>query len=364
MRTFVRRLALKAAAILLAVAAISFAVRVCRLREIVKAVETPNGIDDEEFIKVGGIEQWVTIRGQDRGNPALLLLHGGPGNAFQALTRRAYLPWEKQFTVVQWDQRGAGKTFGRSGPVGPDVTVDRMVLDAAEVAEYARTKLGKPKIILVGHSWGSILGVRLAKKRPDLFYAYVGTGQVVNHANGQLIAYGQLKAEARTRGDRPAEQQLEAVGPPPYDSNDKKLVITRWANKFEPGNPSNWTILSTVLFDSSATIGDFRDLIRGIRTSEDHFRGMAEEFELPALGTDFAVPIFLFDGAVDNVTPIASLRPWLDSLRAPEKELVLIPDAGHNAMVTRTHEFLGLLVGRVRPIAVRPEPIARSLPAK
>ena len=266
--------------------------------------------------------------------------------------------------MVQWDQRGAGKTFGRSGPVGPDATVDRMVLDAAEVAEYVRTKLGKQRIILVGHSWGSILGVRLARTRPDLFYAYVGTGQVVNHADGQRIAYGQLKAEARNRGDRQAERELEAVGPPPYNSNDKALAITKWANKFEPGNPSNWTILSTVLFDSPATIEDFRDLIRGIRSSEDHFRGMAEEFDLRALGTDFAIPIFVFQGAVDNVTPNAPLRPYLDSLRAPHKELVLIPDAGHNAMLTRSHEFLGLLVGRVRPIAVRPEPTTHSLPAK
>jgi pimeloyl-ACP methyl ester carboxylesterase len=350
-----RRIAVGLTILLLAAAAAGFAWRTHRLREIARAVETPYGINDAEFIKVGGIDQWITIRGQNRDNPVLLLLHGGPGNAFQSITRRAYLRWEKQFTIVQWDQRGAGKTYGRSGPVGTDVTVHRMVLDGAEVAEYVRAKLHKRKIILIGHSWGSILGIHLAMERPDLFSAYVGTGQVVNHAKGKVIAWEQLKAEARERGDRQALQELNAIGPPPYASNSKSLVHTKWANRFEPGTPSNWTILSAVLLDSPATIGDFRDLIRGIRTSEDHFRGMEEQFDLTRLGTDFAIPVFVFQGAVDNVTPVPPLIPYMESIRAPQKELILIPNAGHNALITRSNEFLALLTAKVRPLGVQSE---------
>jgi pimeloyl-ACP methyl ester carboxylesterase len=226
-----------------------------------------------------------------------------------------------------------------------------MVLDAAEVTEFVRGRLAKERVILVGLSWGSLLGVRLAKARPDLFYAYVGTGQVVNYRAGKVQAYTQLMAEARARHEGQAIRELEAIGPPPYDSTAKSAVHTRWANRYEPSMPSNWTLLSTVLFASDASIQDLRNLRSGIRSSEDHFRGMMDAMDLPALGTDFDVPFFVFQGALDNVAPVAQVRPYIDSIRAPHKELVLLPDAGHNAIVTKSREFLQLLLERVRPLA-------------
>jgi pimeloyl-ACP methyl ester carboxylesterase len=346
-----KRATLKVAAILLGVVVVGYAYRAFELHQIRAAVTTPNGIDEGMFVTVGGVEQWVTIRGQDRNNPVLLLLHGGPGNAFQSFTRRTFLDWEREFTFVQWDQRGAGKTFGRSGPVDRAVTIERMVLDAAEVTEFVRGRLAKERVILVGLSWGSLLGVRLAKARPDLFYAYVGTGQVVNYRAGKVQAYTQLMAEARARHEEQAIRELEAIGPPPYDSTTKSAVHTRWANRYEPSMPSNWTLLSTVLFESDASIQDLRNLRSGIRSSEDHFRGMMDGIDLPALGTDFDVPFFVFQGALDNVAPVAQVRPYIDSIRAPHKELVLLSDAGHNAIVTKSREFLRLLLERVRPLA-------------
>src|SRR5262249_30221505 len=249
----VRRTALAVAAVVLCVIALGCTYRAYRLNQINKTLATPIGIDEGVFVSVGGIEQWITIRGRARSNPLLLLLHGGPGNAFQSFTRRTFLDWEREFTVVQWDQRGAGKTFGRSGPVGGDVTLDRMVLDGAEVAEFVRRRLGKEKVILLGLSWGSVLGVHLAKARPDLFSAYVGTGQVVSRRAGKLQAYTQLMAEAWARQDARAQHELAAIGPPPYDSTAKSLVHTRWANRYEPSMPSNWTLLATVLFESDAS---------------------------------------------------------------------------------------------------------------
>jgi pimeloyl-ACP methyl ester carboxylesterase len=119
---------------------------------------------------------------------------------------------------VNWDQRGAGKTFGKSGPLDASVTVDRMAQDGVEVAEFIRTRLHKPKIVLVGLSWGTALGVRMARARPDLFYAYVGTGQSVNQGKYKAIGYSQLIVEARARHDSKAITELEANGPPPYGS--------------------------------------------------------------------------------------------------------------------------------------------------
>jgi pimeloyl-ACP methyl ester carboxylesterase len=333
-----------------------FAYRAYRHNRIAKAtaIDAAGGIDEALFTKIGGIDQWIAIRGQNRENPALLLLHGGPGLALSAFPRNAFFEWTRDFTVVHWDQRGAGKTYSRSGPLDPGVTIERMALDGLEVAELLRGKLHKPKIVLVGVSWGSILGVHMVKARPDLFYAYVGTGQVVDRRKGKTIAYAQLLAEARARNDRRAVEELEANGPPPYDSMSKAGVHTRWAMAYEPGAPSRWDVISIVLFESSAGPLELRDYVRGLRNSDDHFRDQGDRVVLPSLGTNFAVPFFVFQGDVDNVTPAQLARTYVEMISAPQKEFVAIANAGHNAIATRSADFLALLLQRVRRLAIEP----------
>jgi pimeloyl-ACP methyl ester carboxylesterase len=144
------------------------------------------------YVKIGGIDQWIQIRGQDRDNPVLLCLHGGPGATWLPLTA-VFAPWEKDFTVVQWDQRGAGKSLEASGPsIASTMSIQRMADDGIELAELLRAHLKKEKILLLGHSWGSILGVHMVLQRPDLFYAYVGTGQVAQMTRSRHIAISQV----------------------------------------------------------------------------------------------------------------------------------------------------------------------------
>ena len=181
------------------------------------AITDPNGIDEAKYVEVGGIEQWITIRGDDRKNPVLLLLHGGPGDATNPWGYAGFRSWLKYFTVVQWDQRGAGRTLGRNGPsLAPTITIDRMTQDGIELAELLRKALQKDKIVLVGHSFGSILGVFMVKARPDLFYAYVGTGQVADETRNYAVAYTELLKKAETLQDPRAIRELKEVGPPPY----------------------------------------------------------------------------------------------------------------------------------------------------
>jgi len=157
----------------------------------------PDGINEGRYVMIGGIEQWITIRGEDRRNPVLLFLHGGPGDATNPWGYAAFRSWLKAFTVVQWDQRGAGRTLGKSGPsVAATITIDRLTQDGIELAETLRRILQKDKIILVGHSWGSILGVFMAKARPDLFSAFVGTGQVADPQRNYEVAYHALLEKA------------------------------------------------------------------------------------------------------------------------------------------------------------------------
>jgi pimeloyl-ACP methyl ester carboxylesterase len=321
------------------------------------AIEAASGIDEAMFVPIGGIEQWMTIRGRDRGNPVLLILHGGPGGTTSLFALNT-LDWEASFTIVQWDQRGAGKTFGRSGRIGEDVTIEQMAQDGLEVAEYVRQHLHKSRIILLGVSWGSILGVHMAKLRPDLFYAYVGTGQVVNERDNNTLAYTQILAEAGRRHDVRALRELEAIGPPPWDKVNKMGVRSRWAQAYEAGAPSTPAILAAGLLAPRTTLSDFRDWGNGFLTSQEHFlhddmSGPFMNVDLPALGTDFAVSVFVFQGAEDNITPASLAGKYVESISAPQKQFVLLPGAGHLAMTTKSEEFLKLLVERVRPLAVQ-----------
>jgi pimeloyl-ACP methyl ester carboxylesterase len=241
-----------------------------------------------------------------------------------------------------------------STAIDAQLAIGRIVLDGVEVAEFVRARLGQPSVGLVGLSWGSALGVQMIKARPGLFYAYVGTGQAVNQGKYRPLAYEQLLAEARTRNDRRAVEELEANGPPPYDSIARATVHTRWANAYEPGQPSRWTLISVVLFESKAGPLELRDYMRGLMQSQDHFRSAVESMDLPSIARDFDVPFFVFQGALDRVTPVPPVEAYVGSITAPYKELVLIPNAGHNVIATKSDEFLDLLVVKVRPLALPP----------
>jgi len=176
-------------------------------------------IDRSLFVSLGGLDQWINIRGEDLRNPVLLMVHGGPGEA-QWPQAAHFRDWEKQFTVVQWDQRGAGHTYGRYGASTPDMTLDRIANDGVELAAYLCRTLDKKKIIALGHSWGSIIAVTMVQRRPELFAAYVGTGMVGSWKGAIKAKYDLVLAKARADGDAATVKQLEAGGPPdPTDAN-------------------------------------------------------------------------------------------------------------------------------------------------
>jgi pimeloyl-ACP methyl ester carboxylesterase len=148
------------------------------------------------YVRIGGIDQWIQIAGEDSESPVLLWLNGGPGGSTMPY-EPAYSAWERSFILVMWDQRGEGKTFDRNGESeASTMTLDRMTADGIELAELLKKRLHKPRIILLGHSWGSVLGVHMITQRPDLFSVYVGTAQVT-HLNRQFeAAYLPLRARA------------------------------------------------------------------------------------------------------------------------------------------------------------------------
>jgi len=317
------------------------------------AITKPNGIDEASYVPIGGIEQWVTIRGENRNNPVLLFVHGGPGDVTNPWSFAFFAPWEQYFTIVQWDQRGAGRTLRKTGrEVAPTLTVDRMTKDGVELAEYLTKHLGKDKIIVVAHSFGTLLGLGMVRTRPDLFYAYVGTGQVADQPRNYSSAYDALLQKARATKNQQAIDDLKRVGPPPYNSGEGYGVQRKWSNKFEGADEFLNGTIGLALVAPGITLQDINDDTDGQILSGERLFDQSRSQGPKELGLEFSLPIFVFEGDEDFTTPTALAWQYFKLMKAPRKQFVPI-HGGHFAMFIHSDEFLRELVKRVRPLADR-----------
>lgn len=322
------------------------------------AMIAPRGIRTEQFVTLGGIEQWITIRGQDGDNPILLIVHGGPGSPYTPFNSWL-VEWEQYFTIVQWEQRGAGKTFKRNGAEGCGrLSVERLVQDGIDLAEYVLKRLGKPKLILLGSSIGSIIGVVMAKQRPDLFSAYVGAEQNGMQQHGCPEArertYEMTKAALAKANDTRGLGLLEAMGSDRTRWTRHQFeTMNKLAVKVSSGVPNMVydLMLPALMFDPSLTMSDIRTIQSGMDVSMEQLFEELKSFDLARYGYDFAVPFFIFQGEGDILTPVDSARAYFDHLQAPHKEFVLIKHAGHLAEFANPAQFLQELRDRVRPVA-------------
>jgi pimeloyl-ACP methyl ester carboxylesterase len=312
-----------------------------------------HGINETSFVRLGGLDQWISIRGDDSRNPVLLVVHGGPGEA-QWPEAAHYVPWEQHFTVVQWDQRGAGHTYGRYGSKTPDMTLDRISNDGVELADYLCRTLGKKKIIVLGHSWGSLVAITMVQRRPELFAAYVGTGQVGSWKGALKIKFDLALANARAHGDAATVKQLEAAGPP--DPNDADKVFAFNDRIFPLWPPSDVAWIKSLRADAPALAAadpkNFKDFRDGFQFSAKQVVPDQIMADLPATANRIATAFFVIQGRDDLITPTKDAVDYFDVVAAPYKKLVLIPNAWHFAFMTAPHAFLDALVDIVRPIAI------------
>jgi pimeloyl-ACP methyl ester carboxylesterase len=319
------------------------------------AITAPPGIDEGRYVRVGGIDQWIQIRGQDLDNPVLLFLHGGPGATLLPFTR-LFQPWENKFTVVQWDQRGAGRTLTASGDaIAESMSIERMTEDGIEVTQYLRGRLHKDRIVLLGLSWGSILGIRMSREHPELFAAYVGTGQVADMGETLALIHRLCLERARAAGNDEAVKALEALGPPPYETWDRIGAHYKWRNTLltpestgvtDTFFPFGWMKLTAPGF----TLSDIRDRQRGfVRIPSLALYRAMDSTNLLALGTEFSVPVFFFEGTDDLATPARLARAYFDAITAPRKAYVAL-EGGHAVLLTAPDKFFAELVTRVRPL--------------
>lgn len=311
-------------------------------------------LNEAGFVPIGGIDQWVTIRGDSCANPAILFLHGGPGNPLSPYAETIYAAWEKDFTLVQWDQRGAGKTFGRN-PDQAALTIDAMTADGIALAEHLAQHLRQNKIIVTGGSWGSVLGVHMIKARPELFHAYLGVGQLVAYKTNQDASYRRMIALAGEAGDSTTLAALKTLGPPPWINPRAFGALRRATRAYEAKTtnpaPSGWW-RPAAAYATETALADYE---KGEDFSYLQFVGLAGDgmlsrVDLPGLGTDFAVPVYLVQGSEDLVTMPEVAKGWFDSISAPHKEYRLVPSAGHDpnaALVAAQHD---ILTKQIRPL--------------
>jgi pimeloyl-ACP methyl ester carboxylesterase len=303
-------------------------------------------IDEQGYVPIGGMEQWIAIQGEDSTNPAILYLHGGPGEA-QSPFLNSFAPWKHDFTVVNWDQRGAGKTFEKYGEATPDLTLHRLTEDSVEVTRYALNRLGKRKLILVGQSFGAMLGLMVVRRAPDLYYAFVGTGQFVNNQLTMEYRERWAREQAAATHDEAGLKALEDV---------QTLSVNDWKRI---GASRKWMMSPPDL--------EYLELQRDFAGPPDHPKPEAQAwvkgygFEANKVGNEsiafdamkdvpsIPVPYILIQGREDHVTPFEPARAYWEKVRSRGKAFAAI-DGGHYACFTDSNQFLAAMRQHVLPL--------------
>jgi proline iminopeptidase len=324
-----------------------------------RKIVTPDGVEQLMALKIGGIDQWVSVRGADRRNPVLLHIHGGPGYISIPMSWWFSRGWEEYFTVVQWDQRAAGKTHLLTDPaiIAPTLTPERMIADAEEMATWARQTFGKDKIFVSGHSWGSFLGLELARRHPDWLHAYIGVGQMTDMPESERRGWSFAMDAARKEGNTKAIGDLKSIAP--YAAPGKLIPLNdiytqrRWV-EFYGG--------TMAYRHGNQAEGDLADLSPDYTDAEvAHIwegNGFGERYLLPgALALDLSLirelrcPLIVFAGRHDMNVNSQLASDWFSTVAAPSKQLVWFEHSAHLPMTEERGKYLVSLLQHARPLA-------------
>ena len=303
------------------------------------AIPGKSSIASLEGIELGGMEQWILIRGQDVSNPVLLWLHGGPGAAQMAIARSFNKALEQSFLVVQWDQRGAGK----SNPSDFDestMTFEQYLQDAHELTLYLKIRFGQDKIYLVGHSWGSQLGIRLAQMYPQDYYAYIGVSQVINGRRAQEIGYAWLLERAKAGGKM---VEFEALEEPPFiDHKDFVRFIQQIDEYGGSFDTSFWKLARITLRAPEYNLRDVLAWLRGSNRgsgpmwSSPEYQSFDARRDIPRL----EIPVYFFSGRKDYNTPLVLVETYFEILDAPRgKHMVVFEASAHTPFLAEAEKF-------------------------
>lgn len=304
-----------------------------------------------ERVLLNGTDQWIYSAGTSRDNPILLWLDGGPGGTEVGTVRRYLGPLHESFTVVCWDQRGTGRSR-RAVRDWRSARVEEWVEDTIELSRLLAGRQGGRPIYLVGHSWGSIIGVMAARKAPELYAAYVGVGQQVNSVENDTIGWVMVRDGARAAGEDKVADTLERYGPPPYEDGDRYFYLFRRLYRYSPHPPIPSDFDSTWYFRAPEhRLVDKVNSVRGLTDGVKYVYPLLSELDFERTALRFECPVFIVNGRYD-LTCVADIADrWFRKIEAPVKDLVWFENSGHNPCYQQPEDFTAYLTGTVVPRA-------------
>jgi pimeloyl-ACP methyl ester carboxylesterase len=311
----------------------------------------PGSIATLEAVELNGEKQWITIRGQNVDNPVLLFLAGGPGGSQLAATRKQLADLEAHFVVVNWDQPGAGKSYRAAD--FEKITPEDYVADAHALTELLRERFDEDKIYILGESWGSILGVWLVERYPELYHAFAGTAQMVAFLETDTYDYNLALELAQQQGDTDTIAALEQQGPPPYYGKGVALKVARYIMYLTPHMAQNPAITGPG-YDTFGDIAaeeyglyDKVNYVRGLLRTMDALWPQLWEVDLREQVTRLEAPVFFLEGRHDVNAPPALVEDYMTTLQAPQKELIWFEHSGHSPWVDEADKLVDVMVNTV-----------------
>ncbi len=312
---------------------------------------TPSGgINESMYVDINGSKQWISIYGQNRDNPVLLYLHGGPGSATSLYDYAFTRKWADVYTVVTWDQRGCGKSYDKSHP--ETITADIMMQDGKAMTEFLRDYLHVEKITLLGHSWGSYFGANLALAHPDYYDAFIGTGQFIDEQENEQRLYEAALTWSENDPDGRKEVDEWARNRETEDADLLSRVLLRNSIMERYGydmmkDGTDYNICTTVLFNPYYSL---KDILNSMKDETDAFLPYSvfvasEGFrEMSLLGRyDYEIPFFNINGDLDYQTNYSLACEYFERVNAPWKQMFVMKDATHGLLESRSEEFSGYL---------------------
>ena len=310
----------------------------------------PGSIATLEKVQLGDSEQWVSMRGKDAKNPVLLFLAGGPGGSQLTTARYALAGLEDHFVVVNWEQPGAGKSFNAVDRA--TLTPERYIEDGHELVLYLRERFGVEKVYVLGESWGSALGIMLVQRYPELFYAHIGTAQMVDFLETDLICYDFAIQWAKERGDLQQAARLEAQGPPPYTGEGvawKQVAYLKDTYAYMNQNPAIIGGFNTPRDLASPEYG-LLDKVNWARGPLDTLGIVYQQLwdvDFRTQAPQLAVPVYFLIGRHDVNAPSALVEEYYALLDAPYKELIWFEHSGHTPWTSESDKFVEVMVNTV-----------------
>lgn len=316
-----------------------------------------NSIAKYETVEIGGIKQSILIRGNSIQNPVLLYLPGGPGSPETPFITKYQKEWEKHFIVVNWDQRGSGKSYNSKIDI-TTLNIQSTYIDTIQLVEYLKKKFNVEKIYLIGHSWGTYVGMLAVKNNPDFFYAYVGIGQVADQQMNEFEIRKYALDNAEKEGNQKAISELKAIGDPPYNKTDfeSKIVINRKWSTYYGG--ALWGKNNTDQFTYEAIFGlqyNVFDLINYLKGDNLFYKQTNQARwdlysanlmkDIPSVG----VPVYFCQGIFDNQTSYKLAKDYYEQIKAPKKEFITFSNSAHFPNVEECDKFSDYLINTILP---------------